>query len=186
MDKKKTLLTLSAIALGSVVYSFLKPIRSKVAVVENFDVDRYLGQWHEIARLDFLWEKGLKNVTANYQKNEDGSLKVENRGIQIRSGQEKVSIGKAKFIDKTNCGALKVSFFGPFYSGYNIVQLDPDYQYALVFGDNLDYMWMLSRTPEMPTSVRSRYLAFAQEYGYDTDELVWTIQDMARPDTLTK
>ena len=112
MDKKKTLLTLSALAIGSVVYSFLKPIRSKVAVIDNFDLDRYLGHWYEIARLDFLWEKGLKNVTADYHKNDDGSVRVENKGIQIHSGVEKVSIGKAKLNGEANLGSLKVSFFG--------------------------------------------------------------------------
>lgn len=177
MDKKKTLLTLSAIALGSVVYSFLKPIRFKVTVVDNFDLERYLGRWYEIARLDFLWEKGLKNVTADYQKNEDGTVRVENKGIQIRSGVEKVSIGKAKFTGETDQGSLKVSFFGPFYSGYHIVQLDADYQHALVFGDNLDYMWILSRAPKLSSTVIDRYLSFAEQHGYDRSKLVWTTQD---------
>lgn len=177
MDKKKTLLTLSALALGSVAYNLLKPIRSKVDAVSPFELDRYLGQWYEIARLDFIWEKNLKNVTAVYQKNEDRSVRVENSGTHVRTGQRKVSVGKAKFVGSTDSGSLKVSFFGPFYSGYHIVQLDDNYRHALVFGDNLDYLWILSRSTEIPVSVRDRYLQFAQVHGYDIDKLVWTPHD---------
>lgn len=177
MNKKSALLTLSAVALGTVAYNFLKPIRSRVEVVDDFDVNRYLGRWHEIARLDFFWEKGLKNVTAEYQKNADGSIRVKNSGTQIRSGREKISIGKAKLIDDANRGGLKVSFFGPFYSGYHIVQLDADYQHALIFGDNLDYLWILSRTPQLPADVKKHYLAFAEQHGYEVNNLVWTVQD---------
>lgn len=177
MDKKKTLITLTAVALGSVIYNYLRPVRSEVEVIHNFDLEKYLGTWYEIARLDFFWEKDLKDVTATYSKNEDGSVKVENSGVHIRTGKQKTSIGKAKLLGAPNEAALKVSFFGPFYSGYNIVRLDEDYQDALVFGDDLDHMWILSREKTISQTRKELYLAYAEACGYDINKLTWTIQE---------
>lgn len=177
MDKKKTLITLSAVALGSVIYNYLKPIKSEVEVIQNFNLQKYLGKWYEIARLDFFWEKNLKNVTAEYSLNEDGSVKVKNEGVSTISGKKKTSIGKAKYADEVNEGSLKVSFFGPFYSGYHIVQIDDNYQDALIFGDNLDYMWILSRTKEIDESRKQAYLKYAELSGYDISKLKWTFQE---------
>jgi len=177
MDKKKTLITLTAVALGSVIYNYLKPVKSDVEVIQDFDLEKYLGKWYEIARLDFFWEKNLKNVTAEYSENKDGSVKVKNEGVQIHSGKTKTSIGKAKLAAEPNEGKLKVSFFGPFYSGYHIVQIDTNYQDALVFGDNLDYMWILSRNPSISEERKEAYLAYAKSSGYDVSKLQWTLQD---------
>ncbi len=177
MDKKKSLLLLSAVAVGTTLYNLLKPIRSNVPVVQGFDLDRYLGDWFEIARMDFFWEKNLKNVSANYSLNEDGSVGVLNQGYDILKENFKCRQAKATFVRKKNEGALKVSFFGPFYSGYNVVRIDEKYRYALVFGDNLDYMWILSRVKSVPDSVKQNYLKYAQECGYKIQDLVWTIHD---------
>lgn len=177
MDKKQSLLILSAVAVGTLAYNILKPVRSTVDVVEDFDEEKYLGKWYELARFDFFWEKNLKNVTAEYSKNEDGSIKVVNSGFDYVKNKDKQSIGKAKFLDATNRGALKVSFFGPFYSGYNVVQLDDDYRYALVFGENTDYLWILSRNKNIPLEIKEKYLEYARNSGYDLTNLVWTQQD---------
>lgn len=177
MDKKKSLIALSVVALGSVAYNLLRRVRSKVAVVEPFDIAQYLGTWYEIARLDFRWEKNLKNVTATYSMREDGMVKVNNQGVKIDTEKHKQSIGKARFADSPNQGALLVSFFGPFYAGYNIVQLDENYQDALIFGDNLDYMWILSRNKTLSKERKEAYVAYALAHGYDTSKLVWTIQE---------
>jgi len=177
MNKKKSLIALSAVALGSVLYNYLKPIRSNVEVVRNFDINKYLGLWYEIARLDFKHEKNLRNVSATYEFNEDGSIKVLNQGIDMRTGELKQRTGKAKFIDSETEGALKVSFFGPFYSGYNIVQLNPNYEDVLIFGENLDYMWILSRTKELSEDRKKIYLDYALAYGYQIQNLVWTNQE---------
>jgi len=176
MDKKKSLLILAASAAVTLAYNALKPIKSDIKVVEPFDVDRYLGKWYEIARLDFKWEKGLSLVTAEYNKNTDGSISVNNQGFHKEKDKWKQSVGKAKFIESPTKGALKVSFFGPFYSGYHVVKIDPSYQYALVFGDNLDYMWLLSREKNMPEDVKIDYLNYARESGYTIENLVWTKQ----------
>jgi len=85
----------------------------------------------------------------------------------------KQAIGKAKFVGEENVAMLKVSFFGPFYSGYNVIALDEDYQYALVAGKNLKYLWILARGTTIPDEVRERYLQLAREIGYDTSELIW-------------
>lgn len=177
MDKKKSLLLLSAVAVGTTVYQLLKPIRSTVPVVQGFDLDKYMGKWYEIARLDFFWEKNLKNVTATYTAQKDGSLRVDNQGYDMLKEKDKQNIGKAKFVRNTDEGALKVSFFGPFYSGYNVMRVDNDYDSALVFGENLDYLWILSRTKTISEAVKEQYLEYAKKSGYAVEKLVWTIQD---------
>ena len=110
------------------------------STIPEFDLSRYLGKWYEIARFDFAHEKDMDNVTARYSLNKDGSIRVENRGYDYKKGEWKESIGKAKFQGRPTIGSLKVSFFGPFYSGYNIIALDPNYLYSLVVGKNYDYL----------------------------------------------
>ena len=145
--------------------------------VKPFDVNRYAGKWYEIARLDFKYEKGLNNVTANYTLNDDGSIKVLNRGYDAKKDKWEEANGKAKFVDAKDEARLKVSFFGPFYSGYNVVAIDSKYQYALVAGESLKYLWLLSRETAMPESVKHDYLQKAKVIGYNTDDLVWVEHD---------
>lgn len=147
--------------------------------VTNFDITRYLGQWYEIARFDYKYEQGLQNVTAYYSRNIDGSVKVVNRGMRVDNGEWEGSVGKAKFIDNEHTGRLKVSFFGPFYAAYNIIALDDDYQYAMIAGNDLDYLWLLSRAPVMPVKIRNAFLKQAKAIGYDLNRLVWTKQQAA-------
>lgn len=141
--------------------------------VKNFQSDRYLGKWYEIARMDFRFEKGLNNTTANYTLNEDGSIRVENRGFDYKKSVWKQAIGKAKFKGATDEARLKVSFFGPFYSGYNVIALDEAYQYALVAGKDLGYLWILSREATIPDTIKESYLELAKSLGYDTEALIW-------------
>lgn len=149
-------------------------IPNGASVVENLDVDRYLGKWYEIARFDFRFEKDLSNVTAEYSLRPDGKIKVKNRGYNTVKNKWKEAIGKAKFREAQDKGALQVSFFGPFYAAYNIVDLVGDYEYALVFGQNTDYIWFLSRKPTMPEHIKKRFLTKAKQFGYNTDNLIWT------------
>lgn len=144
-----------------------------VEPINGFDVTRYLGKWYEVARLDNRFERGLEQVTATYTARDDGGIRVINRGYRPEQQQWRQSEGKAYFTGASTTGALKVSFFGPFYGGYNIIALDEQYQYALVSGPNRDYLWILSRTPEIPEKVRQQYLALAQRLGFATDELHW-------------
>src|SRR4051794_37755043 len=118
MNKQKLLI--SGTILGVVAFSILESCRTipKGAVaVKPFDIEKYLGKWYEIARFDFRFEKNLNNTTANYSFNKDGSIKVVNRGYNYKTDEWKEAIGKAKFVSSTNEARLKVSFFGPFYSG---------------------------------------------------------------------
>ncbi|RFZ89992.1 lipocalin [Mucilaginibacter conchicola] len=144
--------------------------------VKPFDQQKYLGTWYEIARMDFKYEKGLDQVTATYSLNKDETIRVDNRGFKVKEQKWKQSIGKAKPVNAANEGRLKVSFFGPFYAGYNVIAIDKDYRYALIAGNNLNYLWLLSRDKTMPDYIKHRYLEHAKVLGYDTDKLVWTDQ----------
>ena len=148
-------------------------IPANVTPVADFDSARYLGRWYEIARFDFFFEKGLNNVTAEYSLNEDGTVRVVNRGYHYGKQKWKESVGKAKFRENPQVGALKVSFFGPFYAGYNVIAVEDDYSYALVCGKNDDYLWILGRIPQIPEEIKARYLDMAAELGFDVSRLIW-------------
>jgi apolipoprotein D and lipocalin family protein len=170
-----------AAALAAVSLVLLNSCSSKIppgaTAVKPFDVKRYSGKWYEIARLDFKYEKGLNNTTADYSLNNDGSIEVVNRGYDTRKNKWKTARGKAKFDGPENEARLKVSFFGPFYSGYNVIAIDPQYQHALVAGEDLKYLWLLSRETSMPEDIKQAYLEQARSIGYNTDELVWVEHD---------
>lgn len=145
--------------------------------VNNFDLQKYLGSWYEIARLDFKYERNLNSTTALYTLNDDGMVKVTNRGYNYVTKEHQESIGKAKFRSSdVNKAELEVSFFGPFYAGYNVIEIDEDYQYALVAGASTKYLWILSRTKTIPESIKTAYLEKAQKIGYKIEDLVWVEQ----------
>lgn len=144
-----------------------------VNAVQPFDKEKYLGKWYEIARNDFKYERNLNNTTAEYSLNPNGTIKVVNRGYNTKTKEWDEVEGKAKFVGEDNVAMLKVSFFGPFYSGYNVIALDPDYKYALVAGKNYKYLWILSRQPTIPDDVKNEFLAVAENGGYDTSDLLW-------------
>lgn len=177
MDKRKIVgLTL----LGVVALVLLRSCRTipkNVEAVQPFDVQKYLGKWYEIARFDYRFERGLNNVTANYSLKPDGTIKVVNRGFDFSNKKWKESTGKAKFVASTDVAKLKVSFFGPFYSGYNVIAIDPDYQYALVCGKDQDYLWILSRQTTIPAAIREQYLQKSKDYGFDVSKLIWVEHD---------
>ena len=141
--------------------------------VKPFDKKKYLGKWYEIARLDFKYEKDLNNVTAEYSLNKNGSIRVKNRGFNTRKREWKEATGKAKFVEDENTAMLKVSFFGPFYSGYNVIAIDEQYRYALVAGESLKYLWILSRSTSIPDEIKNNYLEIAGNIGYKTSDLLW-------------
>ncbi len=148
-----------------------------VTAVRPFNKEKYLGKWYEIARLDFKYERGLNNTTAEYSLNPDGTIKVINRGYNPKKGEWKQANGKAKFVGNDNIGMLKVSFFGPFYSGYNVIAIDPDYRYALVAGASLKLLWILSRETRVPDDIKINYLKIAKDCGYKTSDLLWIVHD---------
>lgn len=148
-----------------------------VTPVSDFELQRYLGTWYEIARLDHRFERGLSKVTAEYSMRPDGGVKVVNRGLDATSDIWKESVGKAYLLGSADTGQLKVSFFGPFYGGYNIIALEREgYQYAMVAGPNTSYLWILSRTPQLPQATVERLVEQAQKLGFPVAELIFVDQ----------
>jgi len=145
--------------------------------VKPFVKERYLGKWYEIARIDFKYEKDLTNTTAEYSLNDNGTIKVDNQGYNTKKGEWKQAIGKAKFVGEENIAKLKVSFFGPFYSGYNVIAIDDEYRYALIAGESTKYLWILSRESTIPVEIKDRYLKIAEKIGYNTTNLLWVKHD---------
>ncbi|MCG9759408.1 MULTISPECIES: lipocalin family protein [Pseudoalteromonas] len=141
--------------------------------VKDFSVERYTGTWYEIARLDHSFERGMQNVTATYSQNSDGSIKVVNKGYVTEEGEWKEAIGKAKFVANDEIAHLKVSFFGPFYGSYVVFELGEDYQYAFVTSYNRDYLWLLSRTPQVSDTIMTKFKDMSEKYGFNTDELIY-------------
>jgi apolipoprotein D and lipocalin family protein len=141
--------------------------------VTGFQVERYMGRWYEVARLDHSFERGMEQVTATYELRPDGTVAVLNRGYRADKREWGEASGTAKFLGEPDVAALKVSFFGPFYGGYNVVDLDPDYQNALIAGPNRSYLWLLARTPTPPKAEVERLLAKATLLGYDTSQLIY-------------
>ncbi|MDE6498824.1 MAG: lipocalin family protein [Muribaculaceae bacterium] len=142
------------------------------SVVTDLNLNRYLGEWYEIARFDHSFERGMEQTKARYVLRDDGKVDVLNSGM--KNGEYSEAKGVAKLTDTP--GRLRVSFWGPFYSDYRVMMLDDDYQYALVGSGSDDYLWILSRTPHLSENVRNKILAEAQKRGYDTSKLIWVKQ----------
>ncbi len=148
-----------------------------VQPVSGFDAKRYMGTWYELARIDHRFEKGLTKVSANYSLNADGTVTVINRGYDESKKEWREAEGKARFLGSPDVAALKVSFFGPFYGGYNVVSLDDDYQTALVVGNGSDYFWLLSRKKQISESELKSLLDKAQGFGVDLNRVITVNQD---------
>lgn len=144
-----------------------------VKVADDFELERYLGTWHEIARLDHSFERGLSRVTAEYSMREDGGVRVINRGYDAEKESWDEAEGKAYFVGDESVGALKVSFFGPFFGAYNVAVLDPAYQYAMVVGPDTSYLWILARDPKLDPAIVDHLVDQAAGWGFPTDELIF-------------
>ena len=144
-----------------------------ITPVENFNAQRYLGAWYEIARLEHRYEKGLSNITAHYSMRDDGGIDVLNRGYDAQKREWRTAEGKAYFVKDPTTGYLKVSFFGPFYDSYVVFGLDEaDYQYAYVTSSDRNSLWFLSRTPHVTDKTMERFIKKARELGFATDKLI--------------
>lgn len=146
--------------------------------VESFQLERYLGTWYEVARLDHSFERGLSRVTADYSLRDDGRVKVVNRGYDEKSGEWKSAEGVAAFVGSSDVAHLKVSFFGPFYGAYVVFALDREnYQYAMVCGPSRDYLWLLSRRPQLDEGMKKKLVARAEAFGFGVDGLIFVTHD---------
>jgi apolipoprotein D and lipocalin family protein len=176
-DSKNPRITRS-IALALLVYvlfliSACTGIPQDVEPVKGFDLNRYLGKWYEIARLDHSFERGMVKVSADYSLREDGGVRVVNKGYRKDKNEWKQAEGKAYFVRSPDEGFLKVSFFGPFYGSYIIFELDKDdYQYAFVSGPDKSYLWFLSRTQQVSSELMQRFITRSRALGFDVDQLI--------------
>ncbi|MDY0273262.1 MAG: lipocalin family protein [Advenella sp.] len=148
--------------------------------VQNFDSRRYLGKWYEIARLDHSFERGLQQVSAEYTLREDGGIKVLNRGFNTAKNKWEDAEGKAYFVEDSNQGYLKVSFFGPFYGAYVIFDLGKNYEYSLITSHNRDFLWLLSRTPTIDETLKKELLAKMESRSFKTQDLIFVDQSGAQ------
>lgn len=149
-----------------------------VRPVTDFSLERYLGVWYEVARLDHRFERGLTDVSATYSLRQGGGVEVLNRGFDPASGKWKEVRGRAYFTGSEHQGSLKVSFFGPFYGGYHVIQLDEtDYGHALVCGPSRSYLWILARDPRLDSEKTARLVETACALGFDTERLIFVSHD---------
>lgn len=148
-------------------------IPTGVEPVSSFELNRYLGKWYEIARLDHSFERGLEQVTAEYSLREDGGVRVLNRGFSTSKGEWDEAEGRAYFVEDEDTGYLKVSFFGPFYGSYVIFELEQaDYSYAFISGPDTSYLWLLAREPTVDEAVLTEFRERSSALGFDIDELI--------------
>jgi len=153
-------------------------IPENVKPVENFKVEKYLGKWYEIARLDHSFERSLTHVTADYSLRNDNGVRVLNRGYSAKADSWKEAEGKAYFVKGSNLGYLKVSFFGPFYGSYIVFGFDHEnYQYSLVCGPNKSYLWILARSPIMNEDIKYTLIEKAAASGFDISKLIFVDHD---------
>lgn len=143
-----------------------------ISPVQDFALQPYLGRWYEIARLDHSFERGLSRVTADYSLRDDGGVRVLNRGFDASKNAWKDAEGRAYFVQDRSTGFLKVSFFGPFFGSYIIIDHDPQ-SYSLVSGPDRSYLWILARTPTLPEATLQRLLAQATALGFDISALIY-------------
>jgi apolipoprotein D and lipocalin family protein len=150
--------------------------------VQGFVFEHFLGTWYEIARLDHGFERGLDNVTAEFVAEGEDGFKLVNRGYQAKNGKWKEETGQGAFVGDKNAGSLKVSYFGPFYGGYHIIDLDKDhYSYAMVAGPSRSILWILSRDKIMDDKVYSALVAKAIHLGFDVKKLILVNQKPPEP-----
>jgi apolipoprotein D and lipocalin family protein len=175
MKKKNAIIAVAAGAglAGAIFALWPKKKIPRSSIVEPFDKNKYLGIWHEIARLPNRIEKHLKDVTDEYSLNDDGTLKVTTRAYHQEKNKPVEAEGTIKFAGPETRGALKVAYFLPIYLDYNVLDIDKDYKYALVSGSSLEYLSLLSRDHEIPDSCIKRFLKKATALGFDTGKLEW-------------
>lgn len=152
-----------------------EPVGINTSTVKKLDIPRFMGKWYEIARYEHSFEKGMTHVTAEYSLKPDGKIQVINKGI--KNGKAKEIVGKAKQPDPVEYpGRLKVSFFLWFYADYYILELDENYQCAIIGSSSDKYLWILSRTPELPKAQLDKLLANIKQRGYDLSRLIFVEQ----------
>lgn len=174
----KTLICISYIIMASMLSDLNSDKHLDTGTVVNVSLERYMGLWYEIARIDHIFQKGLLGCTANYTLRPDGKVDVVNKGfVSSLDGEINTAKGVAKMPDPKEPGRLKVAFLPGLYSEYNILELDTvNYSYALVGGSSDGYLWILSRTPHISKDIQDLLVERATKRGYETDRLIFPQQ----------
>jgi len=178
--KLRLLLSLGLVLGLSACATLSKPPVGNRAVPQpskNVEIDRYLGRWYELYRYDAAFQKGCEAVSADYTRNADGSIRVVNRCRKNSvDGPEKSATGRAKIVDPVTNAKLKVSFFGPFYGDYWVLDRADDYQWAIVGEPSGRYLWVLSRDPRPSAADKAALRHRVEQMGYDWGMVRETMQ----------
>lgn len=179
MKKSNLLLTGGAVlAAGAVIGWYMrKTIPRKAVAVNPFEIDRFLGKWYEVARLDYKLDRNIINTSIDFSLKPNGNLRVVKRWYNYYKKRKEINIGMAKFAGPIYEGKMLLSFRKPLYFGYNVIGIDADYKYALVAGEDLRHLWLLSREHTVPENIRRAFIHKASLIGYDISKLVWVHQN---------
>lgn len=145
------------------------------AIIEDFDVGRYMGKWHEIARIDNRFQRGLVDVTAHYRLKDNGDVEVINRGYSTTKGRWSRAEANATTTDTPNY--IRVSFFPLIKGDYWVLHIDPEYTKAVVSGGKEGYLWILARSPRLTSKEIDELTNIAHSYGFNTDRLIFSSTD---------
>lgn len=171
-NTKKTML----LALAMLIFALTAYAESRkqlnTTTVTNLDLQKFMGRWYEIARLDNRFERGMTDVVAEYTLLDDGTIRIVNSGM--RDGKYHQTVGRGKL--SSEVGRLRVSFFMFFYSDYNILEIAQDGQWVLVGGNSPKYLWILSREKQLPADVINHIIGLARGRGYDTNALIFSAE----------
>jgi apolipoprotein D and lipocalin family protein len=149
-----------------------------LATAESLDIPRYLGTWYEIARYEAPFQEGCTATTATYSLRDDGQLRVLNRcRMDSLNGPLREAEGRARVIGEPGSPKLEVTFFWPFWADYWVIGLDPDYTWSVVGEPRRRYLWILSRTPDLPAGDEATILGLLEARGYDPSGLLYTEHD---------
>ncbi|AMR30407.1 hypothetical protein A0256_02720 [Mucilaginibacter sp. PAMC 26640] len=179
MKREKLLIALAAgaglVGAAAVIYSLVHKdnLPKGATAVTPFDLDRFMGKWYEFARLPNKVERNLADLTEEYIKQPNGSIKVITSACNLKTGKWTEVTGTLKPAGPEDTGMLKVSYFKPVYFAYNILDVDDDYQYALVSGSRIDTLWILSRGTTIPNDIKARFLYKAASIGFAIDRIEW-------------
>jgi len=179
MKKSSLILTGSAVLVaGAVVGWYMRrTIPRKAVAVNPFEIDRFLGKWYEVARLDYKFDRNIMNTSIDFSLKPNGNLRVVKRWYNYYKKRKEINIGMAKFAGPIYEAKMLLSFRKPLYFGYNVIGIDADYKYALVAGEDLRHLWLLSREHTIPEDIRRAFIHKASLIGYDISKLIWVDQN---------
>lgn len=179
MKKSSLIVTGAAVlAAGAVVGWYMrKTIPRKAVAVNPFEIDRFLGKWYEVARLDYKFDRNIMNTSVDFSLKPNGNLRVVKRWYNYYKKRKEINIGMAKFAGPIYEAKMLLSFRKPLYFGYNVIGIDADYKYALVVGEDLRHLWLLSREHTIPEDIRRAFIHQASLIGYDISKLIWVDQN---------